>query len=313
MAKRLSNLELLQINDGTMYGKAPCLPPVVPIEMERAIKAHDRERTAAALCLQIPEEYMFRTGATLAPEAVNLPSEPDAIWRWVPWSAEKATPARGPDARSILISEMSASAFQLASPDYHGVLASSSAGRLAISPNGSRYNWQAYGGNGSWLVKSWAKSLAKLAASVSLPADLPFLPDDPNEYDRFWHTQSENNGRRLRALNESAPDYAGVISTDGKVRLIVRPFGQQYVVQVLKPRGWENSRYCDTALHVVAAIARHGRNHRPIEGVTVKSDKLHLAALMCPSVPLECPFTPEPEIGRRLGDSLYLPSGGVPE
>ena len=114
------------------------------------------------------------------------------------------------------------------SDNYHGVIASDGPLRVAVSPNGKRYDLQ-----GSWFdkergvtfwgVRTWRKSLAKLLPDVparlaaKLPAD---LPDDPAQFVRPWAHEIEATRSRFRQAIPTRDEFAGVIAKGDVARLV---------------------------------------------------------------------------------------------
>jgi len=135
--------------------------------------------------------------------------------------------------------------------EYHGALASAGDYRLAISPNGKRYQVQrdieASGGSG-FVVLKWRKSLSLLAQDMppELLAVLPALPDDPLQYHRPWAGEMQAASERFNRANPVHCQYAGVIASGGHVRLVWLHGsangrnGPRYALQVaLESGGWK--------------------------------------------------------------------------
>lgn len=148
-----------------------------------------------------------------------------------------------------------ASCFWQAADDYHGALVEAEGVRLAISPNGKRYLYQARTEAGDYGVRRHRNRLSKLVPDLPeaiTSQGLDHLPDDPSDYSRPWAAETEALRERVRAAHRSHEAYAGVIACDGPVRLIWQDDPARYALQVRSPEGWRSvvtsqgaSRLCD--------------------------------------------------------------------
>lgn len=141
------------------------------------------------------------------------------------------------------MSEASRSEFWQDASDYHGVLCSNGALRLAVSPNGARYLLQSRGlsqGRVIWGVIRWRKQMAKLVPD--LPPELAVfaasLPDNPADLPRPWADAIKAQGLAVRQSNIASNEYAGVIAAGDDWRLIISNINPVFVAQVPSGPGW---------------------------------------------------------------------------
>lgn len=178
--------------------------------------------------------------------------------------------------------------FQQGDAAYHGVLIATDAGRLIVSPNGSKYAWQVAAADG-FRDKNWRKSLAALAPS--LPADvaeraLALYPDNPADFERPWADAMAAASARWRSLNYAGDGYGAVLARHGSVRVVVPPCGSQYWVQITaRTGGWQVRRCADNAADLARSVVRDGGGWSGLSGVVVRSDRLAAAVAALPETP----------------------------
>lgn len=178
--------------------------------------------------------------------------------------------------------------FQQGDAAYHGVLIVTDAGRLIVSPNGSKYAWQVAAADG-FCDKNWRKSLASLAPS--LPADvaeraLALYPDNPADFVRPWADAMAAASARWRSLNYAGDEYGAVLARHGSVRIVVPPCGSQYWLQIAsRTSGWQVRRCADNATDLARAVVHGGGGWAGLSGVVVRSDQLVAAVAALPETP----------------------------
>lgn len=150
-------------------------------------------------------------------------------------------------------------------PEYHGSLVESGSYRLAISPNGKRYLLQERGGEG-FTVRHHRKRLHDLLPDLpqEIAAKVEGLPDDPTQYRRPWADAIEAQSLRLRRANYTRDEYAGVIATDGDVRLCFLVDRPRFALQHVDKFGvWRNvaTSIGKSAIHCVLFSNLH-ESHR---------------------------------------------------
>lgn len=213
--------------------------------------------------------------------------------------------------------EKTDTSFWQSHPNYHGALRSCDGWRLVISPNGKRYSLQrrcVHPEDGEiFVVTSWRKQLSALVDDLPqeiVAQGLDDLPDDPNKFVRPWSAAMQSQGDRVRRARLDHDTYAGVIWSDGSVRLVISPCGAKYVLQTGVSNGGAGKvwKYLKTSVKTGPILALVNAFMTDCPKASLVAQNLGLMSTLV-RLPERATFYqgPKPE---RLTEAVKVPSQG---